>query len=102
MIEAIKDGSRWGDWILHADTLALEYRGEHGRYEIDLETITDSAQMLDWIFQVRIKAWVTNDVMGDLISAFEGIFRPQGSLCGQGIDKKLDATKFLKKRLGQE
>jgi hypothetical protein len=97
MLTKLVDGARWGNWVFHANNLTLFC--DAGSYEIDLEQITDSAAMLDWIFQLRIKPWVTNDIIGDLITAFENIFRPQGTLCGQGINRKLDATAFLKKRL---
>jgi hypothetical protein len=47
--------------------------------------------MLDWIFQIRKKAWATNKIMGDLLTAFEDIFRPQALRCSGGHDKKLHA-----------
>jgi hypothetical protein len=98
-MKTLKNGARWGDWMLDTDAqvLALDTRieGANHRYEIDLQTITDSAQMLDWIFQLRMKVWVNNDVMGDLLNAFQDIFRPQTFLCGGGHDKKLDARSHL-------
>lgn len=42
------DGRQWGNWKLHAQNLTLVYP----QYEIDLESITDSAARLDWIFQL--------------------------------------------------
>jgi hypothetical protein len=98
---AIKHGSTWGNWTLDAEVLVLSLRDGRSTYEIDLEDITDSAHMLDWIFQIRMKTWSTNDTIGDLISAFQDIFRPQGSLCGGGSSGTIDATAFLKKRLAQ-
>jgi hypothetical protein len=95
----LKNGTTWGDWTLDtADSvLVLDTKigGMRHQYEIELWKITDSAHMLDWIFQVRMKTWVTNDVMGDLLSAFQDIFRPQTFLCGAGHDKKLDASAHL-------
>jgi hypothetical protein len=99
MMKAINHGSTWGGWVLDGNALVLTLKSHS--YEIDLEGITDSAKMLDWIFQIRMKAWSTNDIVGDLISAFQDIFRPQGTLCGFGVDKTLDATAHLKKKLGQ-
>ena len=57
--------------------MVLDDERGHGieAYSIALDGITDSAHMLDWIFQLRMKAWVTNDIIGDLISAFQDIFR---------------------------
>ena len=92
---ATKDGSMWGGWRLDASSLTLALQTGRHHYEIDLEGITDSAQMLDWIFQLRMKAWVTNDILGDLISAFQDLFRPQNTICGQGINKTIDAKEWL-------
>jgi hypothetical protein len=91
----------WGAWVLDTEALVLVLTGEHGPYEIDLESITDSSRMLDWIFQIRMKTWSTNNIVGDLISAFQDIFRPQATLCGGGVGKELDAGAFLRKKLDQ-
>jgi hypothetical protein len=98
-MKTVHHGDTWGDWELNAKNLTL-YLKSHS-YEIDLEAITDSAKMLDWIFQIRMKAWSTNDIIGDLSSAFQDIFRPQGTLCGMGIGKTIDAADYLKRKLGQ-
>ena len=95
MPEAIKDGSTWGGWRLNASDLTMVLQSGRHHYEIDLEGITDSAQMLDWIFQLRMKAWVTDDIIGDLILAFQDLFRPQNTICGQGINKTIDAKEWL-------
>ncbi|MBZ5667200.1 MAG: hypothetical protein LAO30_21675 [Acidobacteriia bacterium] len=101
MVKHLKNGTKWGDWTLdtHDLVLVLDTKIDRMRhhYEIGLADITDSAHMLDWIFQLRMKAWVTNDVMGDLLSAFQDIFRPQTFLCGAGHGKKLDASAHLEK-----
>jgi hypothetical protein len=89
MARGMRHGARWGDWHLDADTLALVLDSGRHHYEIPLAKITDSAHMLDWIFQVRKKAWATNKIMGDLLTAFKDIFRPQALLCSGGRDKKL-------------
>jgi hypothetical protein len=102
-------GCRWGGWQLNAKALTLEIHGKHGgedyEYEIDLECINNSAQMLDWIFQVRQKTWASNEVTGELLNALEDIFAPQITLCswcregGENDGQELDATEFLKERL---
>jgi hypothetical protein len=97
----IEHGSKWGDWTLDAQVLALNLQGDKHSYQINLEDITDSAHMLDWIFQIQMKTWSTNEIIGELINAFQDIFRPQGSLCGSGHSKTIDATVFLRKRLAQ-
>ena len=103
-MKKIREGDSWGNWTLEitGDVPWLALKAKEGSYEIDLHRIDGSAEMLDWIFQLRMKAWVTNDIIGDLTSAFQDIFRPQSTLCGAGIDKKLDAKTFLEKRIKRD
>jgi len=75
--------------------LVLTWKGDPEHYSIPLAEIKDSAKMLDWIFQLRMKTWVTNDIMGDLLTAFQDLYRPQATLCGAGIGKKLNAKKHF-------
>jgi hypothetical protein len=102
-MKEIHDGDSWGDWALEADGSSSPYLvlkiNRRRKYAIDLYSIDGSAEMLDWLFQLRMKSWVTNDIMGDLLSAFQDIFRPQQMLCGAGKDKYLDAKSFLKTRI---
>jgi hypothetical protein len=100
-MKEIREGDRWGDWTLEFtdDMPFIALRASEGDYDINLNSIDGSAEMLDWIFQLRMKGWVTNGIVGDLVSAFQDIFRPQSTLCGAGIDKKLDAKTFLQKRV---
>ena len=86
---------RFGRWAINYGTLTLNH--DEG-YEIDLEGMTCSAEMLDWVFQINAKAWATIDDLGQLVKALNEIFRPQATLCGFGIDHHLDATAFLKQR----
>lgn len=97
MGQQVKDGTRWGRWWFAADTHSLVLEGERGseEYAIARDEITDSAHMLDWIFQLRMKTWVTNDIIGDLTSAFQDIFRPQATLCGGGVNKRLNARERI-------
>lgn len=82
--------TRWGDWQYDADRFALTY--VPSRYDIDLDTCTDSAQVLDWIFQVTGKGW--GDKSGsDVIEAFRAILRPQAYLCSDGRGKTIQPRK---------
>ena len=72
----IHDGQRWGPWRLEAETLELVLEGR-GKYRIDLETITDAPNMVNWIFHMKEKEnWVTDEVMGYLLLAFHDLFEP--------------------------
>lgn len=103
-------GRRWGSWTLDCERLALvfdaspidrgEYVGFFGHYELDLERIRQSSNLLDFIFQVRGKAWATSVVMRDLIEAIDDILAPQASLCSGGGHKVIaDPAKFLQHRI---
>jgi hypothetical protein len=95
-------GDRWGKWEFDAKRLCLVFDGAGG-YEVDLEEMTTSAQMLDWIFQVSNKAWAERKDVGDLIQALEDLLHPQGTLCSGGIGgqsgKEFNPTDYLKKHL---
>jgi hypothetical protein len=84
---------KWGKWILNFDgPPSLDYGGATWRYEIVLSRVTNASDMLDWIFQLREKTWMTPQDMADLLEAFDDIFAPQGNLVG--ADKSI-SPKFL-------
>ena len=86
---------RWGDWWLDAKRLCLVLR--RNVYEVDLETIDSSAELLDWIFQVR--KWATPEELVDLLTAFHDILHPQANLCAGGKEKRLNSTAQLRRQL---
>jgi hypothetical protein len=94
------NGDRWGKWRFDAKLLDLVYE-EDGReqYAVDLKDMDSSARMMDWVFQVNMKAWATREDVGNLIEALDDLFRPQATLCSGGADKRMNATEYLRKRL---
>ena len=101
-------GRKWGNWVFDAERLCLvfegrptvrgegadQYVGYLGSYEIDVEQIKQSSQMLDWIFQVG------HHRLSGLLDAFYSIFNPQRNLCSCGCNKIIkDPTAFLKSRI---
>ncbi len=56
-------------------------------YEVDVEQMSTSAEMLDWIFQLQGKTWVTEKDMGALIFMLRHIVHPQEHLCSGGVEK---------------
>jgi hypothetical protein len=98
------EATQWGRWKLRKGSWVLVYMGCYDNrwpteYEIDLETIDSSAQMLDWIFQlVGAKTWMTVQDGADLIEAFRAIYRPQQNLCSWGRSLTIDPRWFLRER----
>jgi hypothetical protein len=91
-----QDGDTWGNWRFDAKTLIL--KNVQYNYQIDLEECDTSANMLDWIFQLCGKTWMTPDDLGHLVQALDDVLRPQANLCSFGTDKKLDVRKYLAQR----
>jgi hypothetical protein len=84
-----------GNWTL----VYIEDGGYRRRlYEIDLEEINTCGQMLDWIFQLNHKTWMTFQDKADLLGASDSIFDPQKNLCSFGSTKQIDAPTFLRDR----
>ena len=97
---------KWGGWYFGKKHLTLDlldtpegnYSHKDPFYQIDLEQINSSSEMLDWIFQVngKVSKMYGFTVCQDLINAFEEIFRPQKNCCSMGINKKFDGSKIAK------
>lgn len=98
----IRNGDRWGVWKLNARNLTLECDTPDAfGYEIDLEEINDGAEILDWMFHLADKRWMTPQMVHDLLEAFEDIFHARATFCQRNRGSRIDATAFLKWRLGK-
>jgi hypothetical protein len=93
-------GDRWGEWEYNNRTFVITHL--RAKYEVDLERCATSAQMLDYIFHVAGKAWITPKDLGDLVQALDDLLSPQGTLCGFGEDKTLDVKKHLLKEAAKK
>lgn len=102
LVPKLESGKKWGDWILIGQNLTLVYTGPPAKYEIDLEIINSSSEMLDWIMQIAAKRWATPVIVGDLVKALNEIFLPQKSLCPGGVSREINARDLLLKRLKPE
>lgn len=78
--------TRWGKWKFNEHTKVLNHF-DAPTYDVDLESMRTSAEMLDWIFQLHGKCWVTHQDMGDLIDALWYLFSPQSTLCSDGQEQ---------------
>jgi hypothetical protein len=85
---------KWGKWILKPSTLVLAH--DEPYYEIDLEEIHSSAAILDWIFQIRGKAWADANTMYDLLCAVDDILHPQANYCPWEEGRIADGAKLAK------
>lgn len=68
-----------------------------GGYPINLLTMTSSAQMLDWIFQVAPRTTGSlegSEILAGLIQALDDIFTPQANLCSGGKPKRLSKRRI--------
>ena len=97
----------WGRWVYHPDTFVLRFaEGTTDEYEVDLDRCKTSAEVLDWIFQVSKKGWVTAAEVGELVGALEYLLDPQCNLCSLGQDKPIDpratVARVLKERVADE
>ena len=54
-------------------------------YEIDLETCTGSAQVLDWIFQVFKKTWSTPELIYEILEGIEQACEQSHGDSAQGV-----------------
>jgi hypothetical protein len=83
--------SDWGGWTLNPELRILELLSPHGNYvyEIDLDTCTTSAEVLDWLCQVAGKVWADDAVLAGLVRAIDDVLHPQAHLCSGGIPRTL-------------
>ena len=71
--------------VVRMDELIVELRrGARVLYWIDLERCLTPAQVLDWIFQLRGKTWMTPGLLGLFLEAMRHALDPQARLCSFG------------------
>ncbi len=98
---------KWGYWEYNPNNFTLKFDktvgGDHPYYEIDLEKCNTSAEVLDWIFQVKNKNWCSDQDIADLLSAFDDLMDfVQDKLCGGEIDQPFDFKKYLLDKRSKE
>lgn len=88
----------WGPWTLNTTNACLEYPLGIEPYQIPVDTLKDSARILDRIFSLNEKTWATPDVVGHFVEAVEAIFGR--GVAGGGIDHEIDPTAALANNYG--
>lgn len=82
-------GFTWGPWTLRKPLHILEHTPTG--YRIDLDTIHDSASLLDWIFHLQAR-YID---IASLIEAFETILSPMNNYCPSGVSKRCSGKKLV-------
>lgn len=93
----------FGCWVY--DDALLVIRHDKNGYEIDLEKITSSASMLDWIFHVTDKLWCSPEDARDLLRILRKAFSPYDTLCGGSMNGSTgtliaDPANVIRKNVG--
>jgi hypothetical protein len=88
---------RWGPWVYDPKGRLLTHRRE--RYEIPLDEMRTSAEILDWIMQLSAKSWLKELDLGHLVRAIDALLAPQAHFCSGGIEKGPVNVKELLGRL---
>jgi hypothetical protein len=92
-----RHGDRWGPWVYQARSRALIH--EDVGYPIELDDCTSCAALLDVVFHVSLKAWMSREAIGHLVQALQDLLEPMANLCSCGIDHgPFDAKRWLKAR----
>lgn len=78
--------------LFNREALLIEIDGD---YQVDLETCTNSAKLLDWILQIASKpdyAPLVPEFVGQIEKACREVFNDnaQGVFCPFGVDRQVD------------
>jgi hypothetical protein len=93
--------AQWGNWKLNTKNACLEFNDPKSNsmiYQVFVDEMTDSAQILDWIFQIEEKTWASSKDLGDLVSAVVEILGR--SVASGGINHPIDPKVPLANRFG--
>ncbi len=88
---------QFGNWFFNKSTGTLDYTGGVS-YQIPLWEMKNSAETLDWIYQVEEKTWASAEDVGNLVKAIVELFGR--GVCGGGLDHPFDAKQVLQERYG--
>ena len=90
---------QFGNWEFDQEMLTLTYPVTRNyEYEIDLEKMRCSAEILNWIFQIRGKTWATPEVMYDLLTAIRVLIHPQQNVCSWGKDRRINVAEVVREK----
>jgi len=87
-LEQHRKRTRWGRWRLDAKVRVLAFY-ENGRwlYEVDLDRCRTCAELLDWIYQLHGKRWLSDRDLRDFLNAVDDVVDGvQAKYCSFGND----------------
>jgi hypothetical protein len=92
--------NKWGRWRYNPTTHCLEIvknvGGRTDSYDVDLDRCNTGAKLLDWIYQVKGKNFISPDDVADLVYAIDDILSVvQSKLCSMGKNIEFDVKKYL-------
>ncbi len=91
----------WGNWTLNTTNACLEYSDPalgSMIYQVPVDEMTTSAEILDWVFQIEEKTWANSAVIGDFVTAVAEILGR--GVAGGGIDRPIDPKSILTANYG--
>jgi len=93
---ALSGEKTWGRWVYCPEKLTLTF---DNYYEIDLEKMRNSAQVLDALMQVAQKSDLVfrQQDKGDFLEAIEELLNPQQYACGSGKSRTFNARRVLQR-----
>jgi hypothetical protein len=85
---------------LDGQYITIYDQGGKELYDFNLNRVTTSAQLLDWIYQVKTKRWCTPHILAAVVDGFDSACRRylnttvQGAFCSCGQDLKVKWPSF--------
>lgn len=74
-----------GPWKFDPGLLVITHAAQPG-YQVDVESMSTSAEVLDWIFQLHGKPWVQPADMASFLRLLRVVLDPQATLCSWGTE----------------
>ena len=93
--------SRWGVWQLDKTSWTLLHTRDDHPFQVELGSINTTGQMLDSIFEVSQKSWVTREDVGHLVGALDDLFDPGQNLCPGGATRTINSQDLLQRRFNK-
>lgn len=78
-----------GHWKVDKNGSIYCTHPDSGEYWTNIERLQDSGAILDFIAQVSQKQWASPAIIGELVLIIDEVISLQGSVCGNGVNKKL-------------